>query len=123
MGMALVPVYADDLGGDDAPGTVTIRSEVVNNLGVKTEAVLFSPLQARINTVGYVAFNQDQVIDLHPRISGWVKSVAVNAPGEYVEKGSLLYAIYSPELVNAQEEFVAASKRNNRFLVAASEQN
>jgi len=122
MGMALVPVYADDLGGDDAPGTVTIRSEVVNNLGVKTEAVLFSPLQAQIHTVGYVAFNQDQVIDLHPRISGWIKSVAVNAPGEYVEKGSLLYAIYSPELVNAQEEFVAASKRNNRFLVAASEQ-
>jgi len=121
MGMELVPVYADNLAEKEMPGTVRIRSEVVHNLGVKTQAVLFSPLQEQIKAVGYIGFNQDKMMDVHSRISGWVKFVAVGAPGEYVEEGTLLYRVYSPELVNAQEEFIAALKSNNRFLLQASQ--
>lgn len=121
MGMELVPVYAEDSSGDSSPGTITISPEVVNNLGVRIAPVLFSPLQNQIETVGYISFDQETVVDIHSRISGWVETLAVNTKGEYVEKGALLYEVYSPELVNAQEEFIAALKSGNRYLRSASQ--
>ncbi|WP_415882057.1 efflux RND transporter periplasmic adaptor subunit [Neptuniibacter sp. QD34_54] len=121
MGMDLVPVYEEDLAGGDSPGTISISPEVENNLSVRTEAVLFSPLQAQLKTVGYVGVDQERVSDIHSRISGWVEQVKVSVKGEYVEKGSLLYEVYSPELVNAQEEYLAALRSGNRFLRKASE--
>jgi Cu(I)/Ag(I) efflux system membrane fusion protein len=121
MGMDLVPVYAEETSGDNSPGTISISPEVVNNLGVRIEAVLFSPLQNQIETVGYISFDQERVVDIHSRISGWVETLAVNAEGEYVEKGGLLYEVYSPELVNAQEEFIAALNSGNRYLRSASQ--
>lgn len=121
MGMDLVPVYEEDLAGGDSPGTISISPEVENNLSVRTESVLFSPLQAQLKTVGYVGVDQERVTDIHSRISGWVEQVKVSVKGEYVEKGSLLYEVYSPELVNAQEEYLAALRSGNRFLRKASE--
>ncbi|WP_415895713.1 efflux RND transporter periplasmic adaptor subunit [Neptuniibacter sp. PT34_22] len=121
MGMDLVPVYEEDLAGGDSPGTISISPEVENNLSVRTEAVLFSPLQAQLKTVGYVGVDQERVTDIHSRISGWVEQVKISVKGEYVEKGSLLYEVYSPELVNAQEEYLAALRSGNRFLRNASE--
>ncbi|WP_415888974.1 efflux RND transporter periplasmic adaptor subunit [Neptuniibacter sp. SY11_33] len=121
MGMDLVPVYEEDLAGGDSPGTISISPEVENNLSVRTEAVLFSPLQAQLKTVGYVGVDQERVTDIHSRISGWVEQVKVSVKGEYVEKGTLLYEVYSPELVNAQEEYLAALRSGNRFLRNASE--
>lgn len=119
MGMDLVPVYAEDLSGG-SPGTVSINPEVVNNLGVKTEQVMFSPLQAQIEGVGYVEPDNAQQTDLHSRVSGWVESLDVAVEGEFVEQGQLLYTLYSPELVNAQEEYLAALSSGNRFLIRAS---
>jgi Cu(I)/Ag(I) efflux system membrane fusion protein len=119
MGMELVPVYAADLAIGDSPGTVSINPEVVNNLGVRTEPVLFSPLQSVLHTVGYVSFDQERMSDVHSRIEGWVGSVSVHEEGEYVEKGQLLYRVYSPELLNAQEEFLIANKSGNRFFTSS----
>jgi Cu(I)/Ag(I) efflux system membrane fusion protein len=121
MGMDLVPVYPEDLSGGGSPGTVSISPEVVNNLGVRTESVLFSPLQGIIKTVGYVSFDQEKMVDVHSRIAGWVESVSIYEEGEYVEKGQLLYEMYSPELVNAQEEYLVARKNGNRYLSQASQ--
>ncbi|MCP4596731.1 efflux RND transporter periplasmic adaptor subunit [Neptuniibacter sp.] len=121
MGMDLIPVYPEDLAGGSSPGTVSISPEVVNNLGVRTEQVVFSPLQERLSTVGYVGFDQEKLVDIHSRISGWVETLAVNTEGEEVTQGQLLYEIYSPELVNAQEEYIAALQSGNRYLRQASE--
>ena len=121
MGMDLVPVYAEDLaGGGDSPGTVSINPQVENNLGVRTAPVVFSPLQETINTVGYVGYDEEQRMDVHSRISGWLEVLHVQSEGEYVEKGAPLYEIYSPDLVNAQEEYVAAIRSGNRYLRDAS---
>ena len=121
MGMDLVPVYAEDLAGaGDSPGTVSINPQVENNLGVRTAPVAFSPLQETINTVGYVGYDEEQRVDVHSRISGWLEVLHVQVEGEYVEKGAPLYEIYSPDLVNAQEEYVAAIRSGNRYLRDAS---
>ena len=122
MGMDLVPVYADgeNSGGKDSPGTIRIDPNVVNNLGVRTAKVQRKALDITIKTVGYVQYNEDTLVHVHPRVEGWIEVLNVKAAGEYVEKGEPLFALYSPELVNAQEEFLLAVKRANRNLMAAA---
>ncbi|WP_412971578.1 efflux RND transporter periplasmic adaptor subunit [Glaciecola sp. MF2-115] len=120
MGMDLVPVYADDANSEDSPGTVKINPNVVNNLGVRTALAERRTLDTTINTVGYVQYSEDTLVHVHPRVEGWVEVLNVKSAGEYVEKGDALYALYSPELVNAQEEFLLALKRQNSNLMSAA---
>ena len=119
MGMDLVPVYEE--GEDDAgPGTIRISPDVVNNLGVRTDQVLREAWHSEIRTVGYVSYDEDQLVHIHPRVEGWVETLYVKAAGNPVIAGQPLYALYSPELVNAQEELLLALKRKNQPLITAA---
>jgi Cu(I)/Ag(I) efflux system membrane fusion protein len=122
MGMDMVPVYADEQGGADAtPGTVRISPDVVNNLGVRTGLAQRQPLQNAIQTVGYVRFDEDKLIHIHPRVDGWVEKLYVKAEGDPVEQRQPLYDLYAPALVNAQEEMVLALQRDSTRLIEAAE--
>lgn len=123
MGMALVPVYAEQSGGGmKSAGLVTISPQVENNLGVRTVVVEFKPLNIAINTVGYVGFDEDRLIHIHPRVEGWLEQLYVKSEGESVQAGQPLYAMYSPKLVAAQEEFVLALQRGNQRLIRSGEE-
>ncbi|GAB1259662.1 efflux RND transporter periplasmic adaptor subunit [Aurantivibrio plasticivorans] len=122
MGMDLIPVY--DKGAkanDEGPGTISISPDVINNLGVRTGLVERQPLHTEIVTVGYVKYDEDKLIHIHPRVSGWVEKLFVKAAGDPVQQGEPLYSLYSPELVNAQEELVLALNRKNSRLIQAAE--
>tara|TARA_R110000823_G_scaffold204028_2_gene335045 strand:+ start:5841 stop:7691 length:1851 start_codon:yes stop_codon:yes gene_type:complete len=121
MGMDLVAVYDDGgKGPDEGVGTIRISSDVINNLGVRTATVGYKSLHTEINTVGYVAYNQDKLVHIHPRVQGWIEKLHVKAIGDPVTKGQALYEIYSPELVNAQEELLLALDRKNSRLISAA---
>jgi Cu(I)/Ag(I) efflux system membrane fusion protein len=118
MGMDLIPVYAEDLAGDnDKPGTVSIDPAVENNLGVKTTQVTSEPLSPRIETVGYIAFDESLLWQTNVRVAGWVEKLSINAVGEKVKKGDVLFTLYSPELVKAQEELLNAYRTGRNGLV------
>ncbi|NQZ23988.1 MAG: efflux RND transporter periplasmic adaptor subunit [Colwellia sp.] len=121
MGMDLVPVYDDGGSGpDEGPGTIRISPNVINNLGVRTEVAQYKKLHSQINTVGFVTYDEDKLVHIHPRVQGWIEKLYINAVGDSVTKNQPLYDIYSPELVNAQEELLLALTSNNqRLLVAA----
>ncbi|MFA0312360.1 efflux transporter periplasmic adaptor subunit [Vibrio splendidus] len=121
MGMDLIPVYADDLSvGSDKAGTVFIDPSVENNLGVKTAKVNFEALSPRIETVGYVAFDESTLWQTNVRAAGWVEKLYINAVGEKVNKGDVLFTLYSPELVKAQEELLSAYKTGRKGLIKGS---
>lgn len=119
MGMDLIPVY-EDAGGDQEIGTVTISPDVVNNLGVRTAPATRGQLDVSVNTVGYVQYDEDRLVHIHPRVEGWIEKLHVKAAGDPVIQGEPLYALYSPTLVNAQEELLLALKRNNPTLITAA---
>lgn len=122
MGMDLIPVFEEGGSTDDAVGTVRISPAVVNNLGVRTEPVIQGRLPNTITTVGYVQYNEDEMSHVHPRVEGWIEALYVKAEGEPVEKGKPLYTLYSPTLVNAQEELLLALNRGNERLVNAAKE-
>ncbi|CAA0312629.1 Cation efflux system protein [Alteromonas alvinellae] len=122
MGMDLVPVYANDeatsaKSNERTPGTVMIAPNVQHNIGVKIAPVTIGTLQQTVTAVGNVAYDEDSIVHIHPRVSGWVDRLFIKSQGEQVEKGQALYTLYSPELVSAQEEYVLALKRGDSRLI------
>lgn len=119
MGMDLVPVYADEAAGVD-PGVVAIDPRIVNNLGVRTARAHRGPLSRRIETVGYIGYDEDTLHHIHTRVDGWIEKLSVKASGDPVTRGQVLFELYSPTLVNAQEEYLAMLKSRTSGLADAS---
>jgi Cu(I)/Ag(I) efflux system membrane fusion protein len=117
MGMDLIPVYEESSSEDEhGLGAVTISPEVMNNLGVRTANVTVGPISKAINTIGYVQYDEDNLIHIHPRVEGWVEALHVKSTGQQVTQGQALYTLYSPELVNAQQEFLIAMRSQSQEL-------
>lgn len=122
MGMPLLAVYAEQKSSVDAgPGTIRISADVINNLGVRTVKVVRKPLQGEIKAVGYIQYDEDKLVHIHPRVEGWIEKLHVKTAGEQVTQGQPLYTLYAPKLVNAQEELLIAINRKNQRLIQAAE--
>lgn len=120
---AICPICGMDLvlleaGGDS--GIVNLTPTVINSLGVRTAKAKRRTLYRRIDSVGYINVNENHLRTISLRTDGWVERLAVKTEGERVTKGQLLLEIYSPKLVNAQEEYLQATNHNNELLVKAS---
>ncbi|MFV1983526.1 MAG: efflux RND transporter periplasmic adaptor subunit [Thiohalomonadales bacterium] len=118
MGMDYVAIYAEE--GDDS-SNVIISPRIVQNMGVRTAKADKGPLWRRIETVGYIDFDETKLIQVHLRVNGWIEKLNVKSEGERVKKGDVLFEIYSPTLVNAQEEYLNAFRSKNKRLLKASE--
>jgi Cu(I)/Ag(I) efflux system membrane fusion protein len=105
MGMDYIPVYADEAGESDG-ALVKISPVMVNNLGVRTAPVTRGDIAREINTVGYVDYDEQRLSHVHLRVEGWIEDLQVRTLGARVKAGDLLFKVYSPDLVNAQSEYL-----------------
>ncbi len=121
MGMDLVPYYGDADSSDAAPGTVRISADTQHNLGVRIAAVERRDVQRELRLPGVVHYAEDLLTHVHPRVAGWIETLHVEAVGDAVERGQPLYRLYAPTLINAQEDYLLALKRNNRDLIEAAQ--
>ena len=119
MGMDLVPVY-EEKSQDMEPGDIKIAPNVVNNLGIRTAVARRGHIESTVKTVGFIQYDEDRLVHIHPRVEGWIETLNVKAVGDPVAKGAPLYGLYSPTLVNAQEEFLLAQKRKSPALIEAA---
>lgn len=119
MGMDFIPVYEEQKNG--SPGTVTISPEIQQNLGVRLAKVEKLPIHQQIETVGYVGYDEDKLTAINARMAGWIRTLAIKSEGQKVAKGTLLYEIYAPDLVNAQHEYLLALNTSNPLLLRAAE--
>ncbi len=123
MGMDLIPVFADkNAGADGSASSISISPTVVQNLGVRTQQAELSRLWRGIDTVGYVGYDESRVSHIHLRTEGWIEKLAVESEGDRFKKGDFLFELYSPKLVNAQQELVSALTSGNNGLIAASKE-
>lgn len=125
MGMDLVPVYADGdnaQNGDSATPLIRIDPAVINNIGVRTAPVERGNLARGIDTVGFITPDADRVAHVHVRAEGWIERLEADNVGEAVAGGEVLFEIYSPALVSAQDEFLQAARGGHAGLISASRQ-
>ncbi|MGB0893290.1 MAG: efflux RND transporter periplasmic adaptor subunit [Parashewanella sp.] len=104
-GMDLVEVLPSNTNTTSA---ITVSGAMKQALAIKVEPATRQTLWQYLNTVGRVQYDESEIYHQHSRVSGWVESLAIHSAGEQVKKGQLLYQIYSPELINAQNDFLLA---------------
>jgi RND family efflux transporter MFP subunit len=117
MGMALVPVYADEVS---AGAAVLIDPAVVQNMGLRIATVVEAPLTRRIRAVGALAEPEPARHDVNLRVGGWIEELHADTEGMRIAAGDPLFDLYSPALQLAIEELIGA--RRLRDASAAAEQ-
>ncbi|MDP2361412.1 MAG: efflux RND transporter periplasmic adaptor subunit [bacterium] len=111
MGMDYVPVYSDAAATTgDVPGlsTVSTSAEGMRQAGVQVAVVQRGELGRGIRTVGQVRADEGRVRLISLKVGGWIEELWVQVTGQVVRKGQPLLTLYSPELLQAQEEFAQA---------------
>ncbi len=111
-GMTLTPVQVD---GQQEEGTVRISPLTLQNIGVRTTTVAVEPLTRQVRTTGRFEADEQRMHAVAPKISGWVETLHVDYEGARVQPGDPLFAIYSPELVATQEEYLTALRNAERL--------
>ena len=107
MGMDYIPVYE---GGEAPaqPGTVVMSPQKVQKLGVRTEQVRLQGLSPSLRASATVQVDETRQYVIAPKFEGWVERLYANQTGMSVRRGQPLLAVYSPELVAAQNEYQIA---------------
>ena len=60
--------------------------------------------------MGYLEYDQQKMVSVTTKYPGWIEKVFVNYVGEPVRKGQPLFEIYSPELVQTEQELLSAMR-------------
>lgn len=105
--MELTPLKA---GSSKGGGMIEIDPLVTQNIGVVTEKAARRDLSRAIRTYGVVEVSEEEETVVSARVSGWVEKLHAGSVGISVRKGQTLMEIYSPELINAQEELLTARR-------------
>ena len=90
------------------PGLVPVRiaPERTQLVGVRTAKVTRDRLTSQLRTVAVVSADDSAIAIATTRFSGWVEEVRV-MQGQRVEKGQVLATVSGPELLTAQQVFLA----------------
>ena len=92
-----------------------ITPEKQQLIGVQYGVVETESLSKSLRAVGRAAFDETKIVRINPKIEGWVEDVYVDFTGKLVKKGQPLLSIYSPDLVQTQEEYLLALKSRKRL--------
>lgn len=104
MDMALVPMYADQ--DNSNPNVVKVDPTMVQDIGVVTAPVTRRKLIRVIHTYGVVITDEKSITDINTRVGGWIDRLYFDYTGMDVRKGQPMAAIYSPQLIAAEQEFL-----------------
>jgi multidrug efflux pump subunit AcrA (membrane-fusion protein) len=94
------------LDPDKFTGEITIDPVVTQSIGVRIEPVSKGPVVQTIRTVGTVDYDETRVRDVNIKTPGWIEKLYVDYLGAEVEVGQPLFDLYSPDLYEAQEQYL-----------------
>ena len=106
-GAAMESMDKSDKGGMERT-TVTIDPETIQNTGIRTEEAQMASFGTLVRSYGDVTENVRLQFDISARVEGWVEDLKVQAMGDEVKKGDLLFNLYSPALISAQQDLISA---------------
>jgi RND family efflux transporter MFP subunit len=87
---------------------IEISPERRQLIGLQTAAVEEKDLTGKIATTGTVEANEQLEGTVQTRFAGWIRHVLVNQTYQPVRKGQPLFTVYSPDLVNTENEYLIA---------------
>lgn len=119
MGMDLVPVYQGEESSGD-PWEVTLDAAEVNAIGVRTALARMTDVEPRVETVGFVGYDEHLTSHVHTRVEGWIEKLKVRAVGDRVEERQVLFELFSPLIAAATGDLVRAKEAGNQSILDAA---
>jgi membrane fusion protein, copper/silver efflux system len=110
-------------GTGDSSGTgaaVPVDRAAAGRLGITFARAAMRPLGSETRVVGTLAYAEPRRAYVNARVMGWVERLYADYMGKPVRKGDPLLALYAPELVSAQEEYLSARRLGDTSLTAAA---
>jgi Cu(I)/Ag(I) efflux system membrane fusion protein len=105
-GMDLIAVTREQ----QQDGVVMIDDVRRQLIGVRTDPVVLAPMRKDFRVVGHVTYDESSLADVNLKVHGWITKLYVNETGQKVTRGQTLLSLYSPELYNAEQDFLLASQ-------------
>jgi len=105
--------------GADTSGVPVNRSEA-ERLGVTFARATEGPVRSSVRGVGIFKYAEPSLVYVNARVGGWVEHLYADYVGKRVQQGEPLLALYSPELVSAQEEYLLARRLKDDTLAASA---
>lgn len=96
--------------GADSAQPVMLTGDQERRIGVTYATATVGPLAAQVRTVAQVMYDETRVKAIAPKLDGWIEQLYVNYTGQPVRAGDSLLAIYSPMLVQAEQELLLADQ-------------
>jgi membrane fusion protein, copper/silver efflux system len=112
--MSRVPEAAADTAG------VPVDRPAAERLGITFARAAMRPIAAGTRAVGTLTYAEPRREYVNARVMGWVERLYADYEGKPVRKGEALLALYAPELLSAQEEYLSAKRLGDSSLVAAA---
>jgi Cu(I)/Ag(I) efflux system membrane fusion protein len=121
-GMDLIPLNTNTSEIDS--NAVAMTEEAIQLANISTLKVVKGYSIKETELYGKVTTDERLVKTIPSYISGRIEKLSINFTGEQIYKGQIIGKIYSPELINAQTEFIEAlnMKPQQSILVNASRQ-
>ncbi len=110
-GMDLVPA-----GNAAHDAALHVDAASVEKLGVKLARAQQAKISQDVGTYGNVAFDENTQFNVQTKYDGWIRRIHVHSVGEKIEKGQVLYEIYSPDLIMRQKQYLKYIERKNQLL-------
>ncbi len=115
------PPGGADAGTPRAPVQLDLRRQQL--IGVRLAAAETATLDRTVRAVGTVAFDETRLADVNVQLDGFVRRLHVNASGVFVSKGQPLFALYSPELLATEQEYLLALRAEAQVKASARGQD
>jgi Cu(I)/Ag(I) efflux system membrane fusion protein len=111
-GMELVLAETDNATNSSAEAPPSIEIPLADRrlAGIKTILVTPRTIDKQIEAVGTITFDESRVAQISAYVDGRVERLYADYTGVRVKKGDHLAVIYSPELYEAQVEFLQIRK-------------
>ncbi|WP_367113479.1 efflux RND transporter periplasmic adaptor subunit [Zhongshania sp.] len=106
-GMDLVPVSKQQTQS----GVISIDARRRQLIGVKTATAEYRELSKSITAVGRIAYDQHSASEINLKFDTWIGELKADFIGARVKRGQVLFTVYSPELLSAQQEYLETRGR------------
>jgi RND family efflux transporter MFP subunit len=96
-------------------GDVMIDPRRQQLIGVKTVAVVRQSVDQNVRATGAVRYDETKQADVNVKIEGWIRDLYVDYTGQPIQRGQPLFTLYSPDLLNTQNEYLLARKTRDQM--------
>lgn len=120
-GMDLVPV-SPNVEASKGDGSIAVAPEMIQTMGVRTAPVEIANFGRSLRAFGTVETNERLENVATSRIEGWIEDLRARAEGDTIRPGTLLYRVYSPDLIAAQKDYLNSLKIGNKNRISAVKQ-